>query len=75
MQLVPHCIIIISEPFLKNIDGCAKGPSALSGPLGKLCSKDCHDLPQISFSTISRPLDSILKINEIHDLSCYQKLL
>ena len=53
--------------LFKNIDGCAKGPTAFSG---KLCSKDCHDLPQISFSTISRPLDSILKIDELHDLSC-----
>ena len=44
-------------------------------PLGKLCSKDCNDLPQISFSTISRHLDSILKIDEIHDLSCDQRLL
>ena len=42
--------------------------------MGKLCSKDCHNLPQISFSTISRPLDSILKIDEIHDLSCDQIL-
>ena len=56
--------------LFKNIYGCAKGPTAFSGPLGKLCSKDCHDLPQISFSTFSRPLDSILKIDEIHDLSC-----
>ena len=31
--------------------------------------------PQISFSTISRPLDSILKIDEIYDLSCEQRLL
>ena len=43
-------------------------------PWGKLCSKDCYDLSQISFSTISRPLDSILKIDEIHDLSCDQRL-
>ena len=61
--------------LFKNIDGCTKGPTAFSGPLGKLCSKDCHDLPQISFSTISRPLDSILKIDEIHDLNCDQRLL
>ena len=61
--------------LFKHIDGCEKGHIAFSGPLGKLYSKDCHDLPQISFSTISRPLDSILKINEIHDLSCYQRLL
>ena len=61
--------------LFKNIDGCARGPTAFSGPLGKLCSKDCHYLPQISFSTISRPLDSILKIDEIHDLSCDQRLL
>ena len=61
--------------FFKNIDGCAKGPTAFSGPLGKLCSKDCHDLPQISFPTISSPLDSILKIDKIHDLSCDQRLL
>ena len=36
------------RPFralFKNIDGCAKGPIAFSGPQGKLCSKDCHDLP------------------------------
>ena len=59
----------------KNIDGCAKGSTAFCGPLGKLSSKDCHDLPQISFSTISRPLDSILKIDEIHDLSCDQRFL
>ena len=58
--------------LFKNIDGCAKGPTAFSPRLGKLCPKDCHDLPQISFSTISRPLDSILKIDEIHDLSCDQ---
>ena len=51
--------------LFKNIDGCAKGSTAFHGPLGKLCSKDCHDLPQISFSTISRPLDSILIIDEI----------
>ena len=58
-QLVPLCTIMnyLSEPFFKNIDGCAKGPTAISGPLGKLCSKDYHDSPQISFSTISRPLD------------------
>ena len=31
--------------LFKNIDGCAKGPTSFSGPLGKLCSKDCHDLP------------------------------
>ena len=31
--------------------------------------------PQISFSTISSPLDSILKINEMHNLSCDQRLL
>ena len=31
--------------LFKNIDGCAKGPTAFSGPLGKLCSKDCHELP------------------------------
>ena len=61
--------------LFKNIDGCTKGPTAFSGPLGKLCSKDCHDLPQISFSTINRPLDLILKIDEIHDLSCDQRLL
>ena len=62
--------------LFKNIDGCAKGPTAFSGSLGKLCSKDCHNLPQISFSTISKPLDSILKIDEIHDdLSCDQRLL
>ena len=61
--------------IFKNINGCTKGPTAFSGPLGKLCSKDCHDLPQISFSTISRPLDSIFKIDEKHDLSCDQRLL
>ena len=44
-------------------------------PGGKLCSKDCHDLPKISFSTISSLLDSILKIDEIDDLSCDQRLL
>ena len=55
--------------LFKNIDGCAKGPKLFSG------SKDCHDLPQISISTISRPLDSILKIDEIHDLNCDQRLL
>ena len=60
--------------LFKNIDGCAKGRTAFSGPLGKICSKDCHDLPQISFSTISRPLNSILKIDEIHYLSCDQRL-
>ena len=31
--------------------------------------------PKYHFSTISRPLDSILKIDEIHDLSCDQRLL
>ena len=61
--------------LFQNIDGCAKGLTAFSGPLGKLCSKDCHDLSQISFPTISRPLDSILKIDEFHDLSCDQRLL
>ena len=61
--------------LFKSIDGCANGPTAFSGLLGKLCSRDCHDLPQISFSTISRPVDSILKIDEIHDLSCDQRLL
>ena len=64
-----------SRTLFKNIDGCAKGPTAFSCPMGKLCSKDCYDLLQISFSTISRPLDSILKIDEIHDLSCDQRLL
>ena len=61
--------------LFKNIDGCTKDPTAFSDPLGKLGSKDCHDLPQISFSTISRPLDSVLKIDEIHDHSCDQRLL
>ena len=37
--------------LFKNIDGCAKGPTAFSGPRGKLGSNDCHDLPKISFST------------------------
>ena len=66
------------KPFralFKNIDGCTKGPTAFSGPLGKLWSKDCHGLSQISFSTISSPLDSILKIDEIYDLSCDRRLL
>ena len=31
--------------LFKNIDGYAKGPTAISGPHGKLGSKDCHDLP------------------------------
>ena len=57
------------------MDSCTKGPTAFSGPLGKLCSKDGHELPQLSFSTISSPLDSILKIDEIHDLSCDQRRL
>ena len=54
-----------------------KALRAFGDPLRKLCSKDFHDLPQILFSTISRPLDSILKIDEIlvHDLSCDQRLL
>ena len=61
--------------LFKNINGCTQGPTAFSGPLGKLCSKDCHDLPQILFSTISSLVDSILKIEEIHDLSCDERLL
>ena len=69
----PHHINF--RALFKNIDGCAKDPTAFSGPLGKSCSKDCNDLPQISFSPHSRPLDSILKIDEIHDLSCDQRLL
>ena len=66
---------LLFRALFKNIDGFEKGPTVFSGPLGKLCSTDCHDLPQISFSTISRPLDSILKIDEIHDLSCDKRLL
>ena len=61
--------------LFKNIDVCAKDPTAFSGPLGKLCSKDCHDLPQIPFPTTSSSLDSTLKIDKIHDLSCDQRLL
>ena len=59
-------------PF--NIDGCAKDLTAFCGALGKLCSKDCHDLHQISFSIHSRPLDTILKIDEIHDPGCDVRL-
>ena len=69
-----HNVLHFSALF-KDIDGCAKRSTAFSDPPGKLCSKYYHDLPQISFSTISRPLDSILKIDEIHDLSCDQRLL
>lgn len=61
--------------LFKNLDGCAKGPTTFSGPLGKLCSNDYHDLPQIAFSPISSPLDSIVKIDQINDLSCDQRLL
>ena len=60
--------------LFKNIDGCKKDLTAFRGPLGKLRWKDCYDLPQISFFIISRPLDSILKIDEIHDLSFDQRL-
>ena len=53
-QLVPLCTIMnyLSDLF-KNIDGCAKGPTAFSGPLEKLCSKDCHDLLQKHFPLLA----------------------
>ena len=69
-----RCVLSIKLATRKKSGNLFKGPRAFSGPLGKLCSKDCHDLLQISFSTINSPLDSILKIDEIHDLSCDQRL-
>ena len=76
-QSVPICTIMnyLSEHFFKNIDCCANSPTAFSGPLRKICSKDFHDLPQISFYTISSHVDSILKIDEIYNLSCDQRPL
>lgn len=50
-------------------------PATFNGPLGRLRANDYHNLPQISFSAVGSPLDSIFKIENADTLSCDQRLL
>ena len=60
----------------KHLDGSTKSPTAFTGPLGKLCETDHHDLPQVKFTQLSSPLDH-MKFDEttLDDLSSDQRLL
>ena len=66
-------------PFRKvfcAIDGLRKSPYTFSGPLGKLCERDCHGLPQINFSIIKSELKWTDFTEEYRkDLSNDQRLL
>ena len=59
----------------KHLDGSTKSPSTFTGPLGKLCEIDHHDLPQVEFTKLSGDLDN-MKLSEdtLNDLSSDQRL-
>ena len=58
------------------IDGLRKSPYTFSGPLGKLCERDCHGLPQTKFSIIKSELKWTDFTEEYRkDLSNDQRLL
>lgn len=52
-----------------------KSPTTFNGPLGTLCAIDYHNLPQISFSAVGSPMDSIFKIENTDTLKCGERLL
>ena len=66
-------------PFRKvfcAIDGLRKSPYSFSRPLGKLCERDCHGLPQTNFSIIKSELKWTDFTEEYRkDLSNDQRLL
>ena len=60
----------------KHLDGTTRSPTTFSGPLGKLCEKDIHHLPQVEFENISGELDDMKFPEEtLKDLSSDQRLL
>lgn len=59
--------------LFKHLDGTTKSPTTFSGPLGKLCANDCHNLPQIAFSAVGNPLEC--EFEDKDSLSSDQRLL
>ena len=74
--LIFHSIRMSFLSGLSDLDGSTKSPTAFTGPLGKLCETDHHDLPQVKFTQLSGPLDH-MKFDEttLDDLSSDQRLL
>ena len=61
--------------LFKHLDGTTKSPTTVNGPLGKLCTNDCHNLPQKSFPAVENPLEFHFGMKDMDSLSSDLRLL
>ena len=60
----------------KNLDVSTTSTITISGPIGKTCEKDYHDLPQVQFSKTTNALSHIeIYENKLKDLNSDQRPL